>query len=216
MEQTELIELKKSLRIEISSRIKSFCADVQSAERASVSAVSAFLSSDIYRNAETILTFVSTQYEVDTKRIIAKAVTDGRRTAVPRIISNTNEMDFYYLVGNRMIGEQLVPGTYGILEPDEFAEKVDVLKFPAKTVIIVPGLAFAKDGCRLGRGKGFYDRYIGHVRAAGKNQPAALVGLCFGCQIVESVPHDARDMYVSHITSENGMYVTSQHPLKTV
>ncbi|MFA6856156.1 MAG: 5-formyltetrahydrofolate cyclo-ligase [Treponema sp.] len=212
MEQAELIELKKLLRKEMRIRIRSFCADIQNAESASAAAVSAFLSSDVYRNAETVFTFVSTELEVNTRRIIAKAVTDGKKTAVPRIISNTNEMNFYYLDGNRIIGKQLVPGAYGILEPDECAEEAAVLKFPAKTVIVVPGLAFSKDGFRLGRGKGFYDRYIGHVKAAGKNQPAAVVGLCFDCQIVETVPHDSLDMNVSHIASESGLSATSPHP----
>ncbi|MCK9170079.1 MAG: 5-formyltetrahydrofolate cyclo-ligase [Treponema sp.] len=212
MEQPELIELKKSLRMEMRTRIRSFCADIQNAEAASAAAVSAFLASDLYRNAETIFTFVSTDQEVNTRRLIAKAVTDGKKTAVPRIISNTNEMDFYYLVGNRIIGNQLVSGAYGILEPDECAEAVAVQKFPAKTVIVVPGLAFSKDGCRLGRGRGFYDRYIGHVKSAGKNQPAALVGLCFDCQIVETVPHDDLDINVSHIASESGLSATLPHP----
>lgn len=215
MEQAELIELKKSLRKEMRSRIKSFCADVRVSENASAAAVSAFLSSGEYLNAETILTFVSTEQEVDTKRIIAKAVTDGKRAAVPRILGNTNEMDFYYFDNSRFLGHQLEPGAYGILEPAESAEKVDVRKFPAKAVIVVPGLAFSKDGSRLGRGRGFYDRYIGHVKAAGKNQPQALVGLCYSCQIVESVPHDDLDMRVSHIATENGIYAISAHPLST-
>lgn len=216
MEQTELVERKKSLRREMRGRLKSFCADVQTAECASAAAVSAFLSSDVYRKAETVLVFVSMDQEVDTKRIIAKALADGKKAAVPRIINGTNEMDFCYLDSGRFPEQQLEPGAYGIPEPDESAEKVDVLKFPAETVIVVPGLAFSKDGCRLGRGRGFYDRYISHVKAAGKNQPVALVGLCFDCQIVESVPHDALDMRVSHIASESGLIVISQRPSSTV
>ncbi len=197
-------------------RMKSFCADVQAAEGASAVAVSAFLASDVYRNAETVFAFVSMDQEVNTERIISKALADGKKTAVPRIINGTSEMDFCYLDGAGFPGRQLEPGAYGIPEPDESAEKVDVLKFPAETVIVVPGLAFSKDGCRLGRGRGFYDRYISRIKAAGKNQPSALVGLCFDCQIVESVPHDALDIRVSHIASESGLIVISPHPSSTV
>jgi 5-formyltetrahydrofolate cyclo-ligase len=216
MEQTELVEQKKSLRREMRSRIRLFCSDAHAEESASEAAVSAFLSSGVYRKAQTVLVFISTGEEVDTKRIVAASLNDGKKTAVPRTIKNTNEMDFYYLDGSRPPESQLAPGAYGILEPAESAEKVDTVAFPAKTVIVVPGLAFAADGCRLGKGKGFYDRYIGRLRDAAKNQPDALAGLCFKCQLVEKLPHNNLDMRVSHIVCESGLRIISPNLLSTV
>jgi 5-formyltetrahydrofolate cyclo-ligase len=216
MDQGDLSELKDALRWEMRSRLNSLCADVQTAADVSEAADSAFILSDVYRNAEIVLTFISTRLEVDTKRIIAKTLVDGKRAAVPRIREDTDEMEFFYLDGGRMVEDQLQPGKYGILEPKDGAEKLTAAKFPSRAVIVVPGLAFAKDGFRLGKGKGYYDRYAASIQSAGKNMPAALVGLCFSCQITESVPHDAADMRVTHIASENGLYTILHHPSSTV
>ena len=66
-------------------------------------------------------------------------------------------------------------------------------------VLLVPLLAFDRNGYRLGYGGGFYDRTLAMLRAAG---PALAVGLAVAAQEVESVPHDAMDARLDGIVTE--------------
>jgi 5-formyltetrahydrofolate cyclo-ligase len=206
VEQTDPSGRKDVLRREMRMRIKSFCADIQNRQNASASAERAFLTSEVYKNAETVLLFVPLPDEVNTAHIIETALADGKRVAVPRT-ERDGQMDFYYLDGNRSVSGQLAAGSYGILEPGKTAEKVDSLQFPPHAVIAVPGLAFSNDGNRLGRGKGYYDTYVRRVKTAGRNLSPALVAVCFSLQILESVPHDTFDLHLTHIAADSGFFV---------
>jgi 5-formyltetrahydrofolate cyclo-ligase len=68
-------------------------------------------------------------------------------------------------------------------------------------VIFVPGLLFTKKGERLGRGKGFYDRYL-------ENFKGQVVGLSFEKQIVESIPVDSHDRLCNWLITEKNIYRT--------
>ncbi len=59
--------------------------------------------------------------------------------------------------------------------------------------VLVPGIAFTKDGRRLGRGKGYYDRFLKRVQGAYKR------GVCFPCQIVDGIPCEAHDIKVDYV-----------------
>jgi 5-formyltetrahydrofolate cyclo-ligase len=72
-------------------------------------------------------------------------------------------------------------------------------------LILVPGLAFTRDGLRLGRGGGFYDRYL-----AGLPVGVRKLGVCFECQVVESLPEEVHDQRVHAIVTETG--ITGQFP----
>ena len=63
--------------------------------------------------------------------------------------------------------------------------------------MLVPGLAFARDGARLGRGGGFYDRLL-----AGPQLRARRVGVCFEVQIVEAMPLEEHDQRVDEVLTE--------------
>ena len=84
-------------------------------------------------------------------------------------------------------GGNLVPGPFGILEPDADAPEIPIREIDA---FLCPGLAFDPRGGRLGRGRGFYDRMLAHSR------PDALkLGICFPFQLIPdtfSEPHDVR------------------------
>ena len=69
---------------------------------------------------------------------------------------------------------------------------------PSPDLVIVPGLAFDSRGARLGRGRGFYDRWLN------ENPAVKALGVCFKCQIVESVPTEPHDARVHAILTEEG------------
>ena len=66
-------------------------------------------------------------------------------------------------------------------------------------VLIIPGVAFTKSGGRLGRGKGFYDRYL-------EKFPGIKIGLCFNEQLRESIPLENHDIAMDYVVSENGVF----------
>lgn len=77
-------------------------------------------------------------------------------------------------------------GAFGIAEPDAAAALCDPA---AIDLIVVPGVAFTADGMRLGRGRGFYDRYL-----AQSGMRAFRVGICFAHQLVDELPAEPHDI----------------------
>jgi 5-formyltetrahydrofolate cyclo-ligase len=66
-------------------------------------------------------------------------------------------------------------------------------------IFLIPGLAFSKEGLRLGRGKGYYDRYL-------SQRECIKIGLCFDEQMIEQVPADPHDVKMDYVVSEHGVY----------
>ena len=99
----------------------------------------------------------------------------------------------------RMLDE-LEPGYKGIPEP-----KVSLRSDPMRIVLpetielaIVPGLAFDRKGKRLGRGAGFYDRFLPKLPSA-----AIVIGLAFECQVFDSIPTEPHDRAVNILVTES-------------
>ena len=116
-----------------------------------------------------------------------------RRFCYPRI--EAGGMAFFEVESS---GE-LMPGPWHpkIREPVFAPER---LVPPGKIdLLLVPGLAFTRDGQRLGRGGGYYDRYL-----AGLPAGAVKLGVCFECQLVDRLPSEAHDQRVHAIVTENG------------
>lgn len=112
------------------------------------------VSTDAYKRCKRLLTYVSTEIEVDTMQLIHTALADGKTVAVPRCIDGTRNMDFYIITSDG----QLEARTFGVLEPDP--EKCEMLTSFDDAVCIVPALAYDMDGYRLGYGGGYYDRFL--------------------------------------------------------
>ncbi|MBR3542766.1 MAG: hypothetical protein IKN82_03595 [Treponema sp.] len=96
------------------------------------------------------------------------------------------------------LGLQTEANAWGIREPLSTLPLVFKDKIPARTAILVPGLAFCKDGRRLGRGKGFYDRYLSELLAANPAFAARgkICGYCMAVQVADTVPTEENDVRV--------------------
>ncbi len=70
-------------------------------------------------------------------------------------------------------------------------------------VVLLPGLAFGRDGSRLGQGGGWFDRALEDSRAV-------LVGVAFNCQIVDALPVEEHDVPVQWVASEDGVVLASK------
>ncbi|MCL2625221.1 MAG: 5-formyltetrahydrofolate cyclo-ligase [Cystobacterineae bacterium] len=90
--------------------------------------------------------------------------------------------------------EDLAPGPYGILFPKPHCPPVAMANVE---LILVPGLAFAKNGARLGRGGGFYDKLL-----AAPEMKALRVGLCFEEYLVENLPEEAHDVRMHWVVTD--------------
>ena len=92
---------------------------------------------------------------------------------------------------------EMQAGVFGILEP---LADAPVIAPGAIDVFVCPGLAFDRHGGRLGRGRGYYDRLLANAR------PDALkIGVCFSCQLVDSVFAERHDIRMDVVISEHGL-----------
>ena len=149
-------------------------------------------------NATTVAVFIDFGDEVRSRRFIPKLF-DGRgftRTIGTPFCSG-DEMIFYKLrrpTVDPETGEpsfsDLISGKYGILEPrPELRVAPENIVAPEDIdVILTPGLAFDLQGGRLGRGAGYYDRFLPKLRS-----DAMIIGICYEEQIVLKTPTDERD-----------------------
>ncbi|MBO5200806.1 MAG: 5-formyltetrahydrofolate cyclo-ligase [Clostridia bacterium] len=141
-----------------------------------------------YRPAKTILIYVSTPIEVDTKRIIENAWADGKRVAVPRCIPDSRDMEFHYIDSF----DCLSPGTFSVPEPP--ADSPIVTDFSG-CLMIVPGMQFDMNGYRIGYGKGYYDRYM--VRFTGR-----AAGICYSAELKPFMYHGRYDRPVDIVVTD--------------
>ena len=186
--------------------------NVSAAQREDFSqkAAASFLNSSIYKGAECVAAFLSMPDEVDTLPVLEQAARDKKTILLPRVVPGSNQMDFYELetrgleasqksgglLGLQALDAQTETNAWGIREPLLSLPRVPKEKIPARTAILVPGLAFAKGGRRLGRGKGFYDRYLSELLAANPAFAAQgkICGYCMATQIADNVPTEENDV----------------------
>jgi len=136
------------------------------------------------QSCKVVLLYSALPDEVPTQTLLDELVAKGKTVVLPRVVSDT-DMELHRYTGQ----QDLQAGAYGILEPtgELFANYDDI------DVAIVPGMAFDAEGHRLGRGKGYYDRFLSRVNNVYK------IGLCFSWQMVDNVPCDDHDVVMDEV-----------------
>ena len=129
-----------------------------------------------YQEAGVIATYLSFPHEVDTSFLIDAAQADGKQIVIPKTYPK-GRMEFVVYDP-----QKLKQTSFGLLEPDDGSQAVDQSEID---LIHVPGVAFQKDGYRLGYGGGYYDRYLADF-------DGATVSTIYACQEVDfaPAPHD--------------------------
>jgi len=140
-----------------------------------------------FKKAKLVMFYASRQNEVDTHRMIDEALGAGKKVALPRCAGQKTFVAKE--ISNRHT--DLEKGAYGIYEPRKEAPEVDAGRIG---LVVVPGVAFDIKNERLGRGKGYYDRFLKKL-PRGKT----TIGLAFDFQIVKDLPKDAHDIPVSKV-----------------
>lgn len=184
----------KQFRINMSPDYKEEC-DKLIAER--------FFRSTSYTNSQVILTYVSTEIEVDTHRIIQQALSDGKKVACPRCVDGTRLMNFYYI--NSL--DELEVHSFGVLEP--IPNESMLYRGAEYPVCIVPGLSFDSQGYRLGYGKGYYDRFLSEYKGW-------TVGFCYSECVEQKLPHGYFDRAVDRLITEKYVNICGYQSAKPV
>lgn len=141
----------------------------------------------VFQDAKTILIYNNLQDEVQTNSFIQKW---------------DKTKDFYLpvIVADQIIFRKYTPtvkfeqSSIGVMEPigEDFTDynKVDL--------IIIPGVAFDRRKNRMGRGKGYYDRFLSTIKAP-------KMGICFEFQLFDDIPNDKNDIKMDYVISENDL-----------
>ncbi len=167
-------EVKKALRKELISRRKAMD---ESRRKAADESVFAQLK-PLIDSADSVLTYVSTEIEVDTQRVLEYCFETGKRVAVP--VSGDTELFFYEI--NSF--SDLALGRFSIMEP---ACREVIFTGSEKSLCIVPALCADGNGLRLGYGRGYYDRFLSSFNGSS-------VIICYSDfrMQVPAEPHDVR------------------------
>lgn len=177
------MEDKKSIRSEVRRRIKLMSEDdKQTAARAIFEAVEATAE---FIEAECVALFAAMWDEVPTNEALERWRTLGKRVVVPRVEGDI--MRYYPYSPERM-----TEGAFGIMEPVGDVE----VEPSAIDLMIVPARAFTPRGERLGRGGGFYDKYMSQSRFR-----ATKFGIAFASQIFDTLPTAPHDIAVDRLFS---------------
>jgi 5-formyltetrahydrofolate cyclo-ligase len=134
--------------------------------------------------------FMPLKSEINPLPLMRKLVDDGARLALPVVAGRGQPL----IMRSWQWGEPLVPGVWGISEPPPTAPELQ------PDLLLVPLLAFDRNGHRIGYGAGYYDLTIAQLRA---KKPIAAVGIAFAAQEIESVPRTAFDARLDLVLTEN-------------
>lgn len=146
-----------------------------------------------YSRAETVLGYMNFGSEYASELWVAQVLADGKRLVLPRVNRHTNTLDLYRVDD---LESQLAAGLWGIREPViERCKRLNDIN--EVEFVLLPGIAFSRDGARLGYGGGFYDKLLAHA----PHHPA-LVTAAFGLQIVAQIPQEATDVSVEWIVTQ--------------
>lgn len=143
-----------------------------------------------FKSARTVMIFNSDATEIDTHELVLASLESGKRVGLPRTEKGSRVLQVLEILDVR---RDLERSRFGFKEP---LSVLPTIAPESLQLILVPGRAFDAEGNRLGRGGGYYDRFI-----AGLDGPR-LVALAFDCQVVDAVPHEAHDRPVDMVLTE--------------
>ena len=142
-----------------------------------------FAASEAYRNAKTIYGYLPYNQEVRTVPMLERALREGKRVAVPKVYGE--EMRFIYLADLSKVAK----GYGGIPEPIEDGPVAE----DAHALVLMPGLAFDRQGHRIGYGGGFYDKFLA------REPEHPTIALCYDFQLLPELETEEFDIPVDTV-----------------
>ena len=149
-----------------------------------------------FKRASVIGCFLSLPGEVDTRPILEAAWKAGKKVAMPARRDDGEYMPAWYSPDEPMTRE-----AFGLLQPlNPHWAKPD--RFD---LMLIPGVAFTRNGARLGHGRGYYDRML--ARLAGRLD--CRVGICFTAEVLPEIPVSEMDVGMDAVVTEEALYRAS-------
>lgn len=146
-----------------------------------------------WRAARVILATVAMGSEPDTALLLHKALEQGKTLVLPRVQRAEKSLGLYAV---QDLSQDLLPGVWGILEPDP--QRCAQISLSQVDLVVVPGVAFDQTGARLGYGAGYYDRLLARQECT-----AQTVAMAFDEQLVPRVPMDDHDQRVQLLLTDS-------------
>ncbi len=141
-----------------------------------------------YFISQNIFSYVSKEKEVDTINLIDHSITIGKMVCVPLVNKEDNSLEARRI--NSLL--DLKVGNFNILEPNENTEITNLGKIE---ILFIPGLAFSTECERLGRGGGYFDRFLSEATGV-------KIGLAYDFQIFQSLPVEKHDIKMDIIITD--------------
>lgn len=179
---------KSSQRKEILTKLNNMPKNIHKQKSAQI--IQRLADDPVFAKAEIVGVTISSFPEVDTTELIKYCWQIGKQVVVPRCIPSTRGMDFYFLTDFSELENVYMK----LMEP-----RIDVCNYAAPEeidLLLVPGVAFIKEGYRIGFGGGYYDRYLADYKGSTRS-------LAFDLQLMESISIESHDVPVQAIITES-------------
>ena len=176
--------MKHKIRQHIRGKIKEY-SELEKSEKSAI-IKDRLLNEEEFKKAGVVMFYVSLKDEVNTISMIDETLKTGKRVCVPVILKEDKRLIAGEIKDRKA---DLESQHFGIYQPREGHVK----EVPLEDIdlIIVPGIAFDKKNVRLGRGHGYYDRFLCSL-----SDRTRTIGLAFDFQVVEDLPQDSHDIPV--------------------
>jgi 5-formyltetrahydrofolate cyclo-ligase len=205
-----LVSQKKAMRTVVKKELRQLSKEQRQAEDDAIQ--QHILDSQLFQRAGRLCAYLACEplREVDTKRIIPAALSQGKALYVPRVEDRAAHMRMLLIEDPEVDTER---NSMGIAEPTPLGldgkPREDVMEADAPLdLILMPGLAFDRSGKRLGRGGGYYDvflqKYLRLVELKGWRRPF-LIAMSYKAQIQDTIPADETDQLVDGLMTAEGL-----------
>jgi 5-formyltetrahydrofolate cyclo-ligase len=194
MDNDSLCREKRLLRREMKRRLALLDNAGQNEKNAKINA--ALAGGEFRAPFAGVAAFLPLPGEPDLRPFLRRVLREGKNLFLPRI--DGTDIVFHRV---RNLDEDMSLHAYGMPEP---ASCLPRMAAGEEILFLVPGLAFDCRGGRLGRGKGYYDRFFQGLYAETGKTPLAL-GTAFSCQIAETIPAGDADFRMAGLVTEKGI-----------
>jgi 5-formyltetrahydrofolate cyclo-ligase len=153
-----------------------------------------------YREAHVVLAYMNFGSEFGSDVWLQQVLAEGKQLLLPKVNRETKVLDIYRVAD---LQRDLAPGVWTIREPQpQRCQRIDTLS--EIDFILIPGVAFSRDGARLGYGGGFYDKLLARMNIENVViKSASRVAAAYGLQLVEGIPQEITDRKVQWLVTEN-------------
>ncbi len=180
---------KKDLRTRLKANLAALSAD--EIHQRSRQACDLLVAQPEFERSETVMVFLSLPTEISTAPLVLRAWQEGKRVLAPRVSWEQRRM---MPVEIRSLTEEIEDTQWSLRQPLQG----DPVPLGMIDLVVVPGLGFDRAGNRLGRGRGFYDRFLAHPEFHG-----STCAVAFEEQIVDAIPADPHDIRVDMLITDH-------------